>query len=344
MRRTVATPKNGYLTMRAACFRSVRSWDTHLFPATLTVPWAPFRPEIRPRINISLLAYCHERGPVESRAVRDRWHPVEACRHASRATRDDSENRISEPVSKSLFLRTARAGHDGAKPKKQAGRAQRSIQRLTEDLYSDWNEAASTSSTAARGLLRYHAALHDEIRSCHHAREGAMDQGSFDALTQRVAATGSRRGLLGVLLGMAVVAGDGTASARGKRHRRRKRKDHPATVLVCHNGDTLSVPPQAVSGIVQAGGSSGPCASAGSVAPAAPGAGETCNPLPAAALCSTTDECCPSVTGRICAQNGCAIPDRPRCCAGVGQFCNGSCECCGFDLDCVNRKCVYAPR
>lgn len=58
-------------------------------------------------------------------------------------------------------------------------------------------------------------------------------------------------------------------------------------------------------------------------------------------LCSTSDECC---GGRICAQNGCATPDRPRCCAGIGQPCSGnSCECCGRDLDCVNRTCVYKP-
>jgi hypothetical protein len=59
-------------------------------------------------------------------------------------------------------------------------------------------------------------------------------------------------------------------------------------------------------------------------------------------LCSSSDECC---GGRVCAQNGCATPDRPRCCAGIGQPCSGnSCECCGFDLDCQGGKCVYAPR
>ena len=68
--------------------------------------------------------------------------------------------------------------------------------------------------------------------------------------------------------------------------------------------------------------------------------GTACDPTPE--LCSSSDECC---GGRVCAQNGCAEPDRPRCCAGVGQFCSGnSCECCGADLDCVNRTCVYAPK
>ena len=40
--------------------------------------------------------------------------------------------------------------------------------------------------------------------------------------------------------------------------------------------------------------------------------------LEGAQLCSHSDECCPSTTGRVCGQNGCAHPDRPRCCAGVG--------------------------
>ena len=65
-----------------------------------------------------------------------------------------------------------------------------------------------------------------------------------------------------------------------------------------------------------------------------------CDPTPK--LCSASADCC---GGRICAQNGCASPDRPRCCAGIGQWCSGnSCECCGHDLDCVNQTCVYAPR
>jgi hypothetical protein len=65
-----------------------------------------------------------------------------------------------------------------------------------------------------------------------------------------------------------------------------------------------------------------------------------CDPTPK--LCSTSDEYC---GGRICVQNGCASPDRPRCCGGIGQWCSGnSCECCGHDLDCVANKCVYAPR
>jgi hypothetical protein len=175
-----------------------------------------------------------------------------------------------------------------------------------------------------------------------------MDQGSFDALVQRVADMRSRRGLLGALLGGALVAGENTTLAGHKHHGRRGRKRRAADVQVCHNGDTFFVPPQAVQGIVLAGGIQGPCPSSPLAQPA-PGAGvgdgPTCNPLPAAALCNTSDECCPSVTGRICAQNGCAVPDRPRCCAGVGQFCSGnSCECCGFDLDCRDRKCVYAPR
>ena len=73
--------------------------------------------------------------------------------------------------------------------------------------------------------------------------------------------------------------------------------------------------------------------------PRPPGAG-TCDPTPK--LCASSDECC---GGRVCAQNGCAIPDRPRCCAGVGQPCSGnSCECCGPDLDCVGRTCVYKPK
>lgn len=66
--------------------------------------------------------------------------------------------------------------------------------------------------------------------------------------------------------------------------------------------------------------------------------------LEGAQLCTHTDECCPATTGRVCGQNGCAHPDRPRCCAGIGGACHQSCECCGFDLDCVAGKCVYAPR
>ncbi len=70
-----------------------------------------------------------------------------------------------------------------------------------------------------------------------------------------------------------------------------------------------------------------------------PGAGG-CDASPN--LCTTTADCCGN---RVCAQNGCAIPDRPRCCSGVGQWCSGnSCECCGPDLDCVNKTCVYAPK
>ncbi|HEU5432816.1 MAG TPA: hypothetical protein VFU81_14210, partial [Thermomicrobiales bacterium] len=64
----------------------------------------------------------------------------------------------------------------------------------------------------------------------------------------------------------------------------------------------------------------------------------------AAQLCATTADCCPETTGRICAQNGCAIPDRPRCCAGIGQPCRGGCQCCGPDLECVDLKCAYRPR
>jgi hypothetical protein len=34
--------------------------------------------------------------------------------------------------------------------------------------------------------------------------------------------------------------------------------------------------------------------------------------------CSATAECC---SASICSQNGAAIPDRPRCCRGIGLGC-----------------------
>ena len=61
-------------------------------------------------------------------------------------------------------------------------------------------------------------------------------------------------------------------------------------------------------------------------------------------LCTSSDECCP---GAICGQNGCAIPDKPRCCVGIGSPCRSSyCDCCGGDdIACLDRgqgeRCYY---
>jgi hypothetical protein len=129
-----------------------------------------------------------------------------------------------------------------------------------------------------------------------------MDDGVLDRLARRVAATPSRRSVVGK--GLAAVAGAlaavGHVGVDGEAKKKKKNKKK---------------------------------------GPKAPGC------VGPAQLCSNTDECCPATTGRICAQNGCSTPNPPRCCAGIGQPCSGNpCECCGFDLDCVDRKCVYAPR
>jgi hypothetical protein len=126
-----------------------------------------------------------------------------------------------------------------------------------------------------------------------------MDDGVFDQLARRIAATLSRRAVVGrgllALIGAGAAVGVGGVEGEAQPH--------------------VTRPPR----------------------------GPECKP--ARALCSSTDECCPATTGRICGQNGGAIPDRPRCCAGIGVACRGGLDCCGYDrhIDCVGGLCAYIP-
>jgi hypothetical protein len=94
-----------------------------------------------------------------------------------------------------------------------------------------------------------------------------MDRETFDALTRRFAAIGSRRRLVAALLGAILVATD--SASRGASGRQRKGKGNgkgkgqPAQVLVCHNEETFPVPPEAVRGILLDGGTRGACGTGG---------------------------------------------------------------------------------
>jgi hypothetical protein len=125
-----------------------------------------------------------------------------------------------------------------------------------------------------------------------------MDDGIFDRLARRVAATPSRRSLVGrglSAVAAAAVAGSAGLGGEAKKKGKKKKKKGPQ--------------------------------------------GAVCDLTPK--LCSSSEECC---GGRVCGQNACAIPDRPRCCGGVGQPCSGGCQCCGPDLECQGGKCAYLPR
>jgi hypothetical protein len=66
-----------------------------------------------------------------------------------------------------------------------------------------------------------------------------------------------------------------------------------------------------------------------------------CTALPAQASCSTSAECCPGSTNRVCAQNYCGETLDPVCCGGIDAPCEVHCGCCG-DLVCgIHGRCVY---
>ncbi len=146
-----------------------------------------------------------------------------------------------------------------------------------------------------------------------------MDTHHFDRLVKTLSDAAPRRGLLrlapGLVLAMAATptgesgaAGGPGGRTGGKRHGR-NRGHHPGKRKGQDNGR-------------------------------APGAG-TCTEL--TELCTSSDECCGKA---ICSQNGCATPDRPRCCVGVGSSCRiGYCDCCGANIDCQDRgqgaRCYY---
>jgi hypothetical protein len=135
-----------------------------------------------------------------------------------------------------------------------------------------------------------------------------MDMDRFDRIAKMLSVTDSRRGLLrfGAALPLAGLLAThlGTESEARRRRRKRKRKDRQGTVLVCQNGETISVPRSAVPGIRLAGGAEGACA--GRVGTGSGGAGgglgsgAAC--LPATAdLQSAIDAAGSGETIRLCA-------------------------------------------
>jgi hypothetical protein len=106
-----------------------------------------------------------------------------------------------------------------------------------------------------------------------------MDRYRFDAIARLLAMTGSRRTIIGALLGAGLLGHDlGTLARPGKgrgkarKRRERKRKRGRGRVVVCHSGETLTVPWYAVHAILLDGGTRGACAAPGG----GPGAGDDC--------------------------------------------------------------------
>jgi hypothetical protein len=89
-----------------------------------------------------------------------------------------------------------------------------------------------------------------------------MDPNGFTRLARLLSAAGTRRGLLRLggalpLVGCLVALRNEAGEARPRRKRKRKRGR--GRVVVCHSGETLSVPRHAVHAILLDGGTRGPC-------------------------------------------------------------------------------------
>jgi hypothetical protein len=161
-----------------------------------------------------------------------------------------------------------------------------------------------------------------------------VDRERFDAWTRLFSTTGSRRGALTALLGAAVLpplavpgrAGAAKKKGKGKGKGKGKRKGGSAEMLVCHGGETLRVPRDAVAGILLDGGTRGACAGDGESRPptAPPGGG--------APRCNNEDEC-PGAFG-VCCNGQCINGQSDRInCGQCGNTCNAS-------TTCVNGQCV----
>ena len=101
-----------------------------------------------------------------------------------------------------------------------------------------------------------------------------MDPIRFDRLARTLSLAASRRGMLTALASLALAGPPAWAEARKKDRkgnpgkRKGKGKRRPANLLVCHNGETLRLPPEAVRAILLAGGQRGACpGGSGSTAP-----------------------------------------------------------------------------
>lgn len=138
-----------------------------------------------------------------------------------------------------------------------------------------------------------------------------MEDRTFDALTERLGADGSRRRLLGGMLatvtgltGLAIIGGD---DAEAKRKKKKKKK-----AQVCHNGKTKKIANSAVNAHLAHGDYLGACFDVCPLGRCNVQGGQVCCPPGSA---QNTDSCRPGIASA-------------KCC-GAGGFVEGiGAECC----------------
>ena len=156
-----------------------------------------------------------------------------------------------------------------------------------------------------------------------------MDREHFDALTRLASASGSRRHALAILTAGLLLNHDAAVSLlAGSRKRKgkgkRRGKASSGDVVVCHSGEQLRVPPNAVRGVLLDGGTLGPCLS----------------PPTCLGVNERTDSQCTN-----CCSNGCGRSDNTSseffCFVGVeGDPCHDSNDCSIPVGKCVTFRCT----
>jgi hypothetical protein len=185
-----------------------------------------------------------------------------------------------------------------------------------------------------------------------------MDADRFDGLSRHFATRRSRRLALTALLSGALVPSGAAAvfTSGAKKKRKGKGNKRPANVAVCHSGETLWVPREAVRGVLLDDGSLGPCP---------PGSGgcisvdQICNPFPNNTPCCNNSGCSPTAAPGIatcqttctsdqdcadklgtsdlrCIADILACPFRPKCCRP--KICTSNSDCPINALCCRDRN------
>jgi hypothetical protein len=66
---------------------------------------------------------------------------------------------------------------------------------------------------------------------------------------------------------------------------------------------------------------------------------KTCSFVGLQQYCPSSERCCTSKTGAICADNGCRSDGLPSCCLPTGAACSEDCDCCGEFSECFEGVC-----
>ena len=184
-----------------------------------------------------------------------------------------------------------------------------------------------------------------------------MDRERFDTLTRLFATRGSRRSALAALLGGILLA-QNAPSLPARRRKGKGKKKPPAKVLVCHNGETLSVSRSAVRGIELDGGFVGPCPTGAATGGGCIQVDQLCNKFGGPSCCSptvcqptlaplvttcqlgcTSDQDCANRLGTSdvsCVADAGACPFHPKCCRP--KTCTSNSDCPTNGLCCRNQN------